>query len=193
MFQGHNIANIDFKTMLAANIALNKETIDREDTRPLQNNYYYGGELIAIIKFTFTMDNADAIIYRKEELFYIDKNENESSPILIKEWTFNPDIQKHHFIRLEEREQKRKNVITAMKAFLAGVLMAAEGMTTEAEAAARVRPLWEKTHTMRTDYIELGTSEYIDFITNTTDYDYLDYPVDENGTTARQYMISRLS
>lgn len=100
-----DVSNVDFKTMLRGDVALNKKTEMRKDGRPEKALYYHEGALIAVIEFGFIIDDDGFIIERKKTLSYTDMDGSQSPQILIKYWEYDEDNTHDEYYREQEFRQ----------------------------------------------------------------------------------------
>lgn len=193
-YTSNAINTIDFKRHLKPTISLDKVVLKDASGRPSTTEYYYNSDLIAIIYFTFTMDADNLLTGRSETLHYIMLDSTEGEPILIKSKTYNlmnaADLEEI----VNERVRARSSIVAGLKGFISGVIQ--QYGYTQAQSLDMGVGLWDL-HTLEiSNFLEFGTelwkTELIALDTSTT-YSWLELPIDGNGTTIRDYLVSRLT
>ena len=195
-FGGFPIENIDFKRHLRKDIALTKKVKKIPNGRPEWAKYYWNGDLIAEIEFIFDTSAGNLMTRRREYLYYYRGNGEKSYPILIKDKTYDMSDLHDGNLVVMERVQARESIVSEIKAFLSGVLMQALQQPLD-QVVIAIKPFWDSFKLDRDDFIELATTDWRDALLaidlTTTPYTFLAIPIDQNGTTVRDYIVSRLS
>lgn len=190
------IENIDFVRHVKADIALNKVVTKGIDGRPIKSEYFYGDIIHAEIVFSFEATDDNILISRKETLFYYKENGQKSPAILIKSKTFDPisnptDAE----LVVAERVNSRQAIVSGINGFLSGVLANALGITIP-EVIVTIQPFWQEYEKDRLSFIDFGLPDWgnkLQLINlNSTVHTWLGIPVDNNGTTVRDYIVSRV-
>jgi len=190
-----DITEIDFKRHTKPEIALRKKTTIAPNGRPQKNSYYYNDELVATLTFEFTDENS-LMKTRKEIINYI-KNDGSNGPdIVIKDKVYDHTDPDEGAECIDERIKSRKKIVGAMKAFLSGVIMQALQAPLP-QVISVITPFWDDCYKERELFIEFGTSDWSTYlmgidVQNTT-YTYLSIPINAQGVTVRDYMVSRLN
>ena len=194
-FRGFPIENIDFKRHLRKDIALNKKVTMLPNGRPDKSQYYNGEDLICEIRFSFETENY-LVTDRKEHLHQVREDGSYSEGFLIKHKIYDLTDLKDGSDAVQERIDARQEIVSSMKSFLSGVIMQALGQTID-QVIVTITPFWDETKVDRDKFIEFGTDEWKGDIANidlaTTAHTYLAIPIDQNGTTVKDYMIGRLT
>lgn len=193
-FKGIPIENIDFARHMGGAKALNKKTTMSLNGRPEKAEYYDGADLISEIQFEFTANADNLVTDRKEWLYQYRDDGTKSDAILIKHKIYDhTDIADGAFV-MKERVDSRTSIIDAVKATVSAVLMAG-GLTLD-QVIATITPFWDETQVDREHFIEFGSQDWKNTLAavdlNTTPHTYLAAVIDGNGTTVRDYMVSRL-
>lgn len=195
-FEGLPIYTIDFKRHLKPSIALNKTVEKSMDGRPIKSNYYYNGDLIAVIYFEFLTTPENLVYRRSEKLKYILNNNQEGLEISIKEKTYDLTNPADGENVIKERVDARESIISNIKYFLIGI-MQANTQQNLSEIIEVIKPFWEEYETERKDFIELGDNSWVEALSlidlATTPHVWLNYVVNDEGTTVLSYIIWRLS
>ena len=191
----HDITDIDFKRHTRSDIALAKSESLLPNGRPEFNEYRYNDELVARLRFEFTDENS-LMKTRKEIINYV-KNDGTYGPdILIKDRVYDHTNPSDGAICIAERVRSRSNIVGAIKAFLSGVLMQATQSSLE-EVIDLVTPFWDLTERERLAFLEFGKSDWSDVISTmtpeTSPFNYLFFPINAQGVTVQQYMLSRIN
>ena len=83
-----------------------------------------------------------------------------------------------------------------MNSFLSGVLMQGLGMNMD-QVIATINPFWDFYKNEREDFIDLGATTWLASMQaidlQTTPYTWMAIPIDQNGTTVKDYIVARLS
>jgi len=190
-----DITEIDFKRHTRPEIALRKKTQIAPNGRPLKNDYYFNDELVATLTFEFTDQNS-LMKTRKETINYI-KNDGSSGPdILIKDKIYDHTDPDEGAECIDERIKSRKKIVGAMKAFLSGVIVQALQKPLP-EVIGIITPFWDDCYKERDSFVEFGTSDWSQYLMGidvaNTAYTYLGIPINAEGVTVRDYMVSRLN
>ena len=190
-----DITSIDFKRDTKPEIALAKTPIDLPNGRPSKNQYYHDGELVAELRFEFTDENS-LMKTRKEVINYV-KNDGTMGPdIVIKNRVYNHQNPSDGAECIAERTKSRTKIVGALKAFLSGVIMQATGQTV-AQVIQTITPFWDDCQKERESFIEFGTGDWSTYLVGidvaNSAYTYLGIPINAQGVTVRDYMVSRLN
>lgn len=190
----YNLFN--FKTMLRREYSTNKNTTMMANGRPSTTHYTIDDVLVAIIYFSFVSDSDGLLTSRREELVYIDRDDNESERITIKYKSYDMSDTTHTdaFIVLNERKTSRNVVVETMKIIAGGVLMNNLSLTL-LEVSDLVNPFWIAFAPERNSFIEIGSTalhtKITAIISLITPYQWIREEVTP-GVTLKQYMINVL-
>ena len=190
-----DIEEVDFKRSLMANICLNKSVYKDSTGRPTYSQYSYQGELIAKIYFVFNTDQNNLILSRSEVLKYILMDGSEGKSIIINSKVYDQNNMADVELIVEERIKARKSIISGCKGFISGVLQANAGMT-QSQSLEAGASLWSNFSNDIDGFVEFGTEDWRSSLISldiSVDYTWLSTPVDMNGTTIRDYLVSRLT
>lgn len=194
-FKGLPLENIDFKHHAKRDIALNKHVVMLPNGRPDKSEYFYNGDLVAEIRFSF-QDQNYLMTEKKLHLYYVREDGTYSEPILIKHKIYDHTDLKDGSDAVKERIDAREEIVAGMKAFLSGVLMQALNQTID-QVIITITPFWDETKANRDKFIEFGTDEWKNQITvidlGSTPHTYLAIPINQEGTTVKDYLIGSLN
>ena len=201
-FKGLPLENVDFARHLITSKALNKKTTMLANGRPSKADYYDGATKVAEIVFEFTTTSENIMTERKEWLYYYKVNGTKSDAILKKHKIFDSSDIYDGALALEERVDSRRQILSSVKAFISGVMMA--GGLTLPQVITAVKPFWDEYKQEREDFIELGTSAWKDALsalvldatsgqTGYTPHTWLATVVEAPSTTLRDYIVARLT
>ena len=195
-FKDRPLNMIDFKRHLKSDVALNKLITKAHGGRPDKSEYYNGNELIAVIRFEFSVNSSNLVTERKEWLRYITKTEEDGPEILIKRKVYDHTNLVDGELAMKEREMARKSVIQSLKTFLGGVLMQALQIPMS-QVLMIIHPFVDEFKPGMDGFVEYGYGDFKDALLaldlSTTDYTWLSIPIDATGTTVRDYMVYQVS
>lgn len=188
---------IDFKRHLQADKALNKIPYFNLNGRPSYAEYYYNDVLYAKRLFEFIVDpSTDLIQQRIEKLIYIKRDDSEGPEIVIKNKTYDLQVEGDRKAVKKERNDARSSIIDDIEMVIAGVLEVALSINLD-DTIVLIEPFWGEYSNDIYKFINLGSETFKDALAaidlNTTSYTWLSIPVDQQGTTVRDYMVSRLT
>lgn len=193
-FTSNNINTIDFKRHLKANEALVKKVVKDLSGRPVKAEYFHGDTLMAVIHFTFTVDTNNLLRGRTETLHYIDLNNLEGPPIKIKSKTYDVNDPADLEDIVNERVMARKSIVSTLKGTLSGILQMAG--YTQSQSLSLGAALWDAQGSLINNFIEFGTEGWRNELINMSlvaPFEWLAIPVDQNGTTIRDFIVARLT
>lgn len=196
-FLSHHIENIDFVRHARADIAFNKVVTKGIDGRPIKAEYFAdNGDIVAEIIFDFVTTQDNILVSRKEWLYYYKENGQKSDSILLKKKIFDPisnptDAE----LVVSERVKSREAIVSGINGFLSGVLAQALQITIP-EVIVTIQPFWQQYEKERLLFIDFGLPNWGNALQiinlATTTHTWLGIVVDANGTTVRDYIVSRV-
>ena len=195
-FDGLPINLIDFKRHLAPGVALCKKIVKQPSGRPGYCEYYWDSVCYAKITFEFETDPNNLVIRRREILTYERADSIDPLPIVIKDRVYDPMDPVDGALMVEEREQARASIVSQMKSFLAGVVMLSL-QKPMSDVIVLIKPYWTIHKNHIDDFIELGSPGWLISLQaidlQNTPFQWMAYPINEHGTTVRDYMANMLS
>jgi len=197
-FTDIKINQVDFKRDLKADIVLNKKVTRSANGRPIKSEYFLVDELMAVIYFDFKTDSSNLIVERTETLYYIKKDNTKGTPIIIKQKKYDLTNPTDAALAIKERVNSRKFITEAIMVFINGVLQQYHPDKTQYQIILMTLSYWNYSEKTRLDFINLGLEYWEDDLRNMVspapdDYAWLDYTIDDNGTSVKDYMIAMLS
>lgn len=209
-FAGFPLENVDFARHLKASIALDKEPVKGPDGRPVTSDYYYdfggdiGRKLVAQIAFDFSV-TPDNLVYRKKELlvYYRYNGTTDHEEILKSDLQINFNNLAHGDWVIQERIGARQSIVKEMNYFLLGVMKQATGLSTD-DILPIVKPYFDDHKKEKDNFEEYGMIDWKNKLENLditkytvplggNDIPWMAFPINAQGVTIQQYMISRLS
>lgn len=185
----------DFKRHLQPSKAVEKNVIKDGRGRPVTANYTIEGSHVARIDFTFTTTSDNLLTYREEVLRYALSDGGYSGGILIKVKTYDHTDPVDMELVIKEREHARASMVTELKGFIIGALQQALGYDLDQSIVAGVL-FWDDHVENINKFIEFGAPAWLQALLATdlqaTPHSWLAVPIDSNGTTIRDYLVSRL-
>lgn len=196
-FSDSKINFVDFKRDLKPEIYLEKVVSRGHDGRPIKSEYKYNGELMAVINFMFEADENNIVTRRKEILNYIKTDGTLSMDILIKDKTYDSNNPSDMAMMVKERVSAREYIIGYIQIFAIGVLKNYNPDKTHDEIVDMLMPYWDYCEEHRIKFLEVGLSLWRDDLAatdlDTTEYTFLGYVIDEEGTIFRDYLVYLLT
>jgi hypothetical protein len=181
---------VDFRRHLKPTIALQKDvTINQSDMRPIEAVYSYLGVEVAKLRWTFSVDANNLMTHRKQEICYILNDGTDGDWFIKEDQAFDINRQDHRNLVVSERETSRHSLINDIKIVVIGMLQS----TRPAENPYELGGALIQLHSSSIDaYTQTGSSDFADAITNDSITVWLDDVIDGQGTTIRDYVLSRL-
>lgn len=194
--------DIDFKTALTTKLFPDWK---KEKGAPTQVIYYRDSILlgqgnqsfsspVVKIDFTFIRDSITLVQKKIRKIYWMDRSGN---------WSTDYKLMIEHPTKeqqIEEAEQRRKNIISALKVDTIGLLMyTGDGVTanpmTEEAAADLGRVFLSQYKPEIIDYIDEATDSFLNATQSASivDYPWLENIVPGVGITIRQYIIAAIS
>ena len=206
-FTDEKINQVDFKRDLKSNIVLNKKVIRIPNGRPLKSEYYLDDELMAVIYFTFETNTSNLVTRRTETLKYIKSIKNETTDLFedvegnsikIKEKIYDLSNISDASLAVKERINSRSYLVESIMIFINGVLQQYHPDKSQYEIITMITSYWDYSEKDRKDFVDLGLEyweENLIAMSNPApaEYSWLDYVIDGNGTTVKDYIISVIS
>jgi len=187
---------VNFKTHLKPDVSFVKKVF-RVNGRPTHADYTFGGEVLARKFFTFIDDpDSKMVVYRKEELCYILKDDNEGPKFKIKEWTVdltNPD---DLVFMAEERAMSRGFMVSELKVIVYSAMQNVYPTETTEQIGVRAGEFFTYHGDQITSFIQTGDKSLSTTIAQDMEPDHVTFLDSSSGipnTSVRQAIIDKVN
>lgn len=197
-FTDVKINMVDFKRDLKSDTALNKKVTRLPNGRPLKSEYYIGSVLMAVIDFVFEVAPNNLITKRTEFLSYIKLDGAKGLSVKIKEKVYDLTDVGDAALAVNERVSGRRYLVDSVKVYISGVITKYHPDYTQYAIISMVTPYWSSIERDRNLFIDLGLEYWEESLLNIVDplpaeNAWLDYVVNTDGLTIKNYIISTIS